>query len=408
MSQQNEPECHAETANTRRSRWWFGTAQEGTALFEWFTSFDQTGSAISNLIGVFGQCEKGSNVHCHVLMHFKPGKEYRFMKLRWPGAHWLVPKYPRKCFEYCQKGVGGFPHEHGDTFLEGSRRVWGDAPRADRKSERGRRTDIEDAVAAAGAGEPATHFIKRVRSAGAWMMYKEACNLLTRRDAGPRVCIWFWGSTGAGKSAAASTFPGPIARLDARGRWCQTPWAIGFQTLQIDDIADGFEYRELLRLADRYEMEVPIKGSFMAHTAEYVIVTSDRLPRHLKDARGRELLNNEVAQLERRFDIIELPSDDIWCFCSYAAARGLAVDTSGCGCTGPNWGGRQHRVLQPVRVGRVAGSDSSILLTGRGTGAGRDVTFAAGAGTAERGGVDADLPPGAGDQPLHHGATPRA
>lgn len=406
--------------NTRRSAWWFGTAQEGTPLYAWFASFDVTGSAISNLVGMFGQMEEAGHKHCHVLLHFKPGKEFRYMKTRFPGAHWEIPANPRKCFEYCHKGEGGFPHEHGDTYVAGTRKSHGTPPRADRKSDRGRRVDIELAVQAAVEGMPPAKFYREgMRSAQAWQIFMAGRVMFNTRPERERHCIWLWGGTGVGKTAMSSTFPGPHARMSATGQWCTTPNVGKFNTLQIDDIADGYQIRELLRVADRYPVELPIKGGHIHHTADWVVVTSDRLPSQLKDGRGRDLIPAEVSQIERRFDIIHLPHGEVWCFCSYVRYRGLAVDTTECSCS--KWGGGRPGVraaapgaagsggvgtLQRDGTGRTARADSPSVLPGHIQSAARDEPVLVWAGTPERGSVGEDLPTRAGDQ--RHDTQPTA
>lgn len=332
----------APTSVNKRSVWWFGTAQEKTFLYRFIEAKADLGrEVVTQLAGVWGQLERGSNDHGHILMHFSKPKSWRYMRNKFPSVRWEIPRSPRQCYEYCQKGEGGFDHEHGDTYKEGTRFGWGREPKEGRKREQGRRTDVELAVEAAFEGEDQLSFIKRARSESAWKMFNvaRAMYLTSVRSGGAwkkRHCVWLWGGTGVGKSACSATFPKPHARMSPDGQWCTTAHAQGARTLQIDDIADGFRYRQLLRLADGWDVEIPVKGGHLVHTADYVVVTADRVPARLRNERGQELGGHEIAQLERRFVVVFLPDDNVWCWCTWAAKAGVPIDPDACGCR--DWG----------------------------------------------------------------------
>jgi len=72
-----------------------------------------------------------------------------------------------------------------------------------------------------------------------------------------------------------------------------------------DDFRAGeIKFNWLLRLLDRYHLNVPIKGGFTAWTPKYIFITCPRLPRD-------EFINHEtkeayedLEQIERRCTII--------------------------------------------------------------------------------------------------------
>lgn len=341
---------------------------------------------VTQLSGEWGQLEVAGHEHGHILMHFTKPKTFQYMKNIFPSAHWLIPRSPRAVYEYCQKGPGV---EKGETYVEGSRFGRGREPKEGRKREAGRRTDVEMAVEAAFEGEDQMSFIKRARSESAWRMFNiaRAMHLTSIRSGGAwkrRHCIWLWGGTGVGKSAFSATCPKPHARMSPTGQWCTTAFAQGAKTLQIDDIADGFQYRLLLKLADGWDVELPVKGGHLVHTADYIVVTADRVPARLRNERGAELSSHEIAQLERRFTTIFVPHDTIWCWCTWAKSYSIPVDADECGCSA--WGEwRPKHVLER----EARGDRTAVVPESGGSGdAPAHVAVAPGTGDAIGGSVD--------------------
>lgn len=113
---------------------------------------------------------------------------------------------------------------------------------------------------------------------------------------------WLSGATGTGKSRwVHQNFP------DAYWKPCLGPWFDGYvnqETVVIDDYRvdakDHTSLRWLLRLVDRYPLQVPIKGAFVNFAAKRVIITS---PHSLEDSfrTFSECYQEDLHQLLRRF-----------------------------------------------------------------------------------------------------------
>lgn len=114
--------------------------------------------------------------------------------------------------------------------------------------------------------------------------------------------LWFWGTTGTGKTREAYE----IAKKLGGGFWrtSQSTWFDGYfgqEVVLFDDLrAMNFQFTWLLQLLDGYEINVPIKGSFGRWRPETIIITTNRTPE--KMYKGRE--DEELDQLIRRISEI--------------------------------------------------------------------------------------------------------
>ncbi len=91
-------------------------------------------------------------------------------------------------------------------------------------------------------------------------------------------CYVYHGVTGSGKSHAARiNFPGAYW-FPGSGLWF--PGYDGQSTIVLDDFdASSFPYRFLLRLCDKYELQLPYKGGHSECFATTVVVTANNHPR---------------------------------------------------------------------------------------------------------------------------------
>lgn len=106
---------------------------------------------------------------------------------------------------------------------------------------------------------------------------------------------WYYGSTGTGKTRAASG-----ADPDAYWKNPAHKWWDGYQgesTIIIDDYrADFCKFSELLRLFDRYPYQVEVKGGTRQFLARKIYVTTPKSPALTWESRTEE----DLAQLLRR------------------------------------------------------------------------------------------------------------
>lgn len=111
--------------------------------------------------------------------------------------------------------------------------------------------------------------------------------------------VWLWGSTGSGKSRRAwdeanNLCQGSVASVaDSSLKWFE-PYA-GHKGAIFDDFDGSAPLPLLLRLFDRYPMDVAIKGEFVSWVPRIVWVTSNYHPRHFY-ARKRVCLESLVPR----------------------------------------------------------------------------------------------------------------
>jgi len=132
-----------------------------------------------------------------------------------------------------------------------------------------------------------------------WIRYNRGISSLAghraqRRDA-PTEVFWYWGPTGTGKSRAAFAEAPDAYWKDSTNTW----WDgyDGHEDVIIDDYRTGMcTFSYLLRLFDRYPLQVQVKGGYVNFKARRIFVTCPRNPREMWANRTDE----EIQQLERR------------------------------------------------------------------------------------------------------------
>lgn len=118
------------------------------------------------------------------------------------------------------------------------------------------------------------------------------------RSTKPKV-VWLWGKSGVGKSRIAFD-----ANRQSIYSWNQTKWWNGYRQqsrLVIDDFThnteNDAEFRYLLKLLDRYPMQVETKGGMVHLNSAEIYITCEFPPSHFYDEG-----TNKLNQLLRRID----------------------------------------------------------------------------------------------------------
>lgn len=117
--------------------------------------------------------------------------------------------------------------------------------------------------------------------------------------------IWYWGSTGVGKSHKAFENYHPDTHYNMpkenNGWWDNYK---GQETVIINEFRGHIKYDELLELVDKFPKEVPRRGRPPApFLSKLVIVTSSLPPAEVYCNRNDK---DSLEQLYRRFEVIEL------------------------------------------------------------------------------------------------------
>ncbi|AEM05802.1 REP 2 [Rodent stool-associated circular genome virus] len=148
--------------------------------------------------------------------------------------------------------------------------------------------------------------------------YFRFTGLSEHRRSAPEV-IWIYGTTGSGKSRLAEAYCRKVAGEDyyfhAPG---SLKWWDGYEeqsAVILDDLrrrhlreVGGFSY--LLRILDRYDCQIEVKGGFRKNKYNLVIITGQRDPVAEFTYRGdnnEDIVEEDMGQLIRRLArIIEL------------------------------------------------------------------------------------------------------
>lgn len=167
----------------------------------------------------------------------------------------------------------------------------------------GKRTDLIKAKESLEAGATMREIIYKCRSnqaiqfAQKWYSYCEPV-----RDWKCEV-EWCYGLTGSGKSRYANTFK------NAYWATKNSNWWDGYdahEVVIIDDMRDDFcTFHDLLRLLDRYEYRLPIKGGFRQLLAKKIIITTTKHPKKFFSW----LEDENINQLLRRITEIKVFSN---------------------------------------------------------------------------------------------------
>ena len=212
-------------------------------------------------------------------------------KLVSPKAHFTVPDgSPRSNFDYCTKAetrkVGTEPFHRGEV------------------PQPGQRTDIDGLVLL--AKDPTKRMRDLVDSNGeGFVKLYKGLQVVRSIFSEPRKfqteVYWLYGTTGTGKSR----FAWEVAP-DAYSKPGGTNWWDGYDPIEHTDvIIDDFRanmasFSEILRLFDRYPMQVPFKGGYVNFRPRRVYVTTSRPPVETWLTTGEEAME----QLLRRLKVI--------------------------------------------------------------------------------------------------------
>lgn len=243
------------------------------------------------------QLEEGEEgtPHYQGYVCFTSNQRISALKRKYSGrAHWEVRQGTHtEAYEYCTKE---------DTRIEGPWE-YGDPP-----ENQGQRTDLETLREMIEEG--ASDRELAVANFGSWVRYNRSFSQYRLICKPPRdyktVVTVIFGPTGTGKSRhLAENYPNAYWKPNSR-------WWDGYngqEHVVVDEFYGWLPYDFMLRLCDRYPLQVETKGGTIAFTSKFIHFTSNQRP---------ELwYKHNFAPLERRIeyvyekDTLDSPMDEL-------------------------------------------------------------------------------------------------
>lgn len=165
----------------------------------------------------------------------------------------------------------------------------------------GHRTDLSEAITAIREGKRGREFFES--HGDVWLRYgrgmESAFRLYEPKRTEKTIIYWFYGRTGTGKSMRAQEMA-PDAYWKNNSSW----WDgyDGQEDVIIDDYRCDFcKFSELLRLFDRYPLQLQVKGGTVQFRSKRIFVTAPYHPSVMWSTRTEE----DLGQLLRRIENIE-------------------------------------------------------------------------------------------------------
>lgn len=211
---------------------------------------------------------------------------------------------PQEAFEYCRKD--------GDFYETGIEHL----------PKQGKRNDLSSTVQALRNGQDLLQIAETDSGCMSIVKYHRGLQtlqtiLLNSSPLRNKTCIWLYGPTGSGKTKSAVDFANQInEKYWISGRDLQ--WFDGYCGQRVV-IFDDFRWNHtsfsfFLRLLDRYELSVPIKGGFTRWNPAFIFITTPKTVIETFDYDNRE--SEDLKQVERRIHhSIQFPHNEqllIW------------------------------------------------------------------------------------------------
>lgn len=237
------------------------------------------------------QIEKGESgtEHIQAFIYYKNPRV--FPKKKYPRAHIERVRSFKAAETYCTKEK---------TRVRGPYK-YGTPPR------QGTRTDLENLAKQVLEG---TSLEEIARNAPAhYVKYHNGLKAL-KSDTAPHrtqkpTTVWIWGKTGVGKTRYV------IDKHGAENVYIKdgTKWWNGYngeEAILIDDFDGKWDFRDFLRLLDRYKYQGEYKGGYVKINSPYIYITCEFEPEHVyrKYDADDDKEDNNLQQVLRRLDKI--------------------------------------------------------------------------------------------------------
>ncbi|QCW23680.1 MAG: replication-associated protein [Circoviridae sp.] len=126
----------------------------------------------------------------------------------------------------------------------------------------------------------------------------------------PPQVYWLYGPTGSGKTRYAVDHCGDKYWISHDEKWFDG--YDGQENVILDDVrASSYKFNWLLRLLDRYPLQVPVKGGFVCWTPKFIYITAPEIPEKVFCNHETGEPWDRIDQLLRRItQIIEFPRQE--------------------------------------------------------------------------------------------------
>lgn len=230
---------------------------------------------------IFGkEVGKNGTPHLQGYAEFKNSVKFVTLKNFMPAIHWESRRGTAKqAADYCKKD--GLFFEKGEI------------------SKQGERNDLEEIKEKIDNGASSLeiaeeHFGQWCRNYKAFEIYR---NLKKAQE--PKILpkvIWLWGTTGTGKTRAATEWKNNDYYIKDESLWQN---GYNFQEKIIfDDYRGGIQIGDMLRWTDRYKTQGQTKGNYTSINSKYIFITSEYSPSQIYER------NAAMEQIVRRVDIV--------------------------------------------------------------------------------------------------------
>lgn len=248
---------------------------------------------VTYIIVQLEKCPQTDRLHWQGFCQLSKQRTRSSIQSRFPGIHCERRKGSvHDCVNYCRK----------EESRERGPYTYGDVP------SQGRRTDLEtirDAIRG-GASQlevADAHFTEWVRYQRSFQLYR---NLVAEPRQSKTYSLIYWGKAGTGKTRAAYDTYGMGRVYDLPRPNGGSIWFDGLSrshdVLLIDDFYGWIPCHLLLKLMDRYPLQVAVKGGMVNFSCKYLYITSNK---HYDEWYDWTKLGHSLKEaFERRIDEI--------------------------------------------------------------------------------------------------------